>query len=284
MFIWSEQGGGVVSGHPGPANSIAAAMLSYDVPHRAPWGWPVSLYIWTKAIAAGSYLVAASLAILGRPMTRTVPLLSAVFLALTFLLLIGDLEHPRRFYMILTRPQWRSWLVRGGVILGAFSAVIGIEIFWSPPGIAFIGIPLAIAAGTYTAFLFAQAKARDLWQNPLLPVRHFVQCIVAGSAALIILGRLDVAPLLMISAAAHLALIIAEVLTPHPTAHARLAVREMIRGKYRLAFSAGLLLQLLGIAALLSVAQALLPALLILAGVFSSEHAHVGAGQAVPLS
>jgi Ni/Fe-hydrogenase subunit HybB-like protein len=186
--------------------------------------------------------------------------------------------------MILTRPQWRSWLVRGGVILGAFSAVIGIEILWSPPGIAFIGIPLAIAAGTYTAFLFAQAKARDLWQNPLLPVRHFVQCIVAGSAALLILGRLDVAPLLMISAAAHLALIIAEVLTPHPTAHARLAVREMIRGKYRLAFSAGLLLQLLGIAALLSVAQALLPALLILAGVFSSEHAHVGAGQAVPLS
>src|SRR5260370_40966097 len=91
MFVWSEQGGGVVSGHPGPANSIAAAMLSYDVPHRAPWGWPVSLYIWTKAIAAGSYLVAASLAMLGRPFTRTIPLLSAIFLALTFLLLIGDL-------------------------------------------------------------------------------------------------------------------------------------------------------------------------------------------------
>ena len=26
--------------------------------------------------------------------------------------LIGDLEHPRRFYYIFTRPQWRSWLVR----------------------------------------------------------------------------------------------------------------------------------------------------------------------------
>jgi Fe-S-cluster-containing dehydrogenase component len=284
IFVWSEQGGGVVSGHPGPANNVAAAMLSYDVPHRAPWGWPVSLYIWTKAIAAGSYLVAASLAILGRPWTRTIPLLSAVFLALTFLLLIGDLEHPRRFYLILTRPQWRSWLVRGGVILSAFSAVIGIQIFWSPPGIAFIGIPLAIATGTYTAFLFAQAKARDLWQNPLLPVRHLVQCIVAGSAALLILGRLDVAPLLAISAAMHLTLILAEVLTPHPTAHARLAVREMVRGEYRFAFSTGLLLQLLGVAAVLSVAQAILPALLILAGLLASEHAHVGAGQAVPLA
>jgi hypothetical protein len=58
----------------------------------------------------------------------------------------------------------------------------------------------------------------------------------------------------------------------------------MVRGKYRLAFSAGLLLQLLGIAGLLTVAQALLPALMILAGLLASEHAHVGAGQAVPLA
>src|SRR5438445_796966 len=58
IFLWSEQGQGlphqVVSGHPGPSNNVAAAMLSYDVPHRAPWGWPVSLYIWTKAIAAAA--------------------------------------------------------------------------------------------------------------------------------------------------------------------------------------------------------------------------------------
>jgi hypothetical protein len=26
--------------------------------------------------------------------------------------LIWDLEHPERFHYILTRPQWRSWLVR----------------------------------------------------------------------------------------------------------------------------------------------------------------------------
>jgi hypothetical protein len=82
----------------------------------------------------------------------------------------------------------------------------------------------------------------------------------------------------------HLTLILAEVLTPHPTAHARLAVREMVRGTYRMAFSSGLLLQLLGIAAVLSVEQAILPALLILAGLLASEHAHVAAGQAVPLA
>jgi hypothetical protein len=31
----------------------AAALLSYDVPHQAPWRWRVSLYTWTKSVAAG---------------------------------------------------------------------------------------------------------------------------------------------------------------------------------------------------------------------------------------
>jgi formate-dependent nitrite reductase membrane component NrfD len=39
--------------------------------------------------------------------------------------------------------------------------------------------------GVYTAFLFAQAKARDLWQNPLLPPHLAVQSVLAGAAALV---------------------------------------------------------------------------------------------------
>jgi len=292
IFLWSEQGGlphQVVSGHPAQANNVAAAMLSYDVPHQAPWGWPVSLYVWTKAIAAGSYLIAATLVVLGRLDSASVlwrwtaPLLSAIFLALTFALLIGDLEHPERFYLILTRPQWRSWLVRGGLILGAFALLIAVHIFWAPPALALIGIPLAIAAGTYTAFLFAQAKARDLWQSPLLPPQHLVVCLVAGAAALIIVGQPALAPLMAIATAIHLMFIAAEVLTPHGTAHARLAIREMVRGKFRVAFAVGFLLQLVGIA-VLSVAPPSAAAILILAGLLAYEHAHVGAGQEVPLA
>ena len=293
IFLWSEQGGGlphqVVSGHPGQANNVAAAMLAYDVPHCAPWGLPVSLYIWTKAIAAGCYLVAAVMVMLGRlDITNalwrwTTPLLSAFFLAITFALLIGDLEHPKRFYMILTRPQWRSWLVRGGVILGAFAAIIGLHLLWPSRVLAVVGIPIAIATGTYTAFLFAQARARDLWQSPLLLPQHLVACVMAGAAALIIAG-LDLGILLAIITAVHLILIASEVITPHPTAHARLAVREMVRGHYRAAFAAGFVLPLLGLAAILGGAPAPLAAILILAGLLAYEHAHVGAGQAVPLA
>lgn len=286
IFMWSEQGDEVVSGHPGRANNVAAAMLAYDVPHRAPWGLPVSAYVWTKAIAAGSYLVAAVLVLLGRLDATSVlwkwtaPLLSAFFLAITFILLVGDLKHPSRFYMIFTRPQWRSWIVRGAVILTGFSVVLGIHLLGSllgygpPRGLTIIGALFAIASGTYTAWLFAQAKARDLWQSPMLPLQHLTATILAGASVLALASGVGTA-IAVTATIVHLALIAAEVLTPHPTAHARLAISEMVRGRYRLAFAAGVILQLLGL---------IVSPALILLGLLFYEHAHVGAGQAVPLA
>jgi Fe-S-cluster-containing dehydrogenase component len=131
-FMWSEQSRGprtVNSGHPGEwNNSSAAALLSYDVRHEAPWDWRVSLYTWTKGIAAGAYLVALLLFFMGRaqgPMFLWVaPALAALFLAVTGSLLVWDLEHPGRFYLIFTRPQWRSWLVRGAIVIMAYGLVI----------------------------------------------------------------------------------------------------------------------------------------------------------------
>jgi len=211
---------------------------------------------------------------------RTTPLISAVFLAITFALLIGDLKHPERFYLILLKPQWRSWLVRGGVILGLFAALIAVHFFWPSPRLALIGIPIAIAAGTYTAFLFAQAKARDLWQSPLLAPQHLVACLMAGAATLTVVGE-DLGVALPVFTLIHILLIVAEVVTPHGTAHARLAIHELVRGKFALAFWIGLGLQAAGFA-LTPIPQ--ISAALILIGLFAYEHAHVGAGQAVPLA
>jgi hypothetical protein len=77
-------------------------------------------------------------------------------------------------------------------------------------------------------------------------------------------------------------LIAAEVLTPHVTAHARLAVHEMVR---RRSFAVGFMLSLLGLALLIGGAP--LPsaaAVLILLGLGFYEHAHITAAQAVPLA
>lgn len=294
MFMWSEQTQDdvhdVVSGHPGQPNNMAAAMLAYDVPHKAPWGLPITAYVWTKAISAGAYLVGAALFLLGYAQTFwtwTTPLIAAVFLAITFALLIGELEHPKRFYLILTRPQWRSWLVRGGMILTAFAALLGVHLLWSlfvgspPRALAVAGILVAVPAATYTAWLFAQAKARDLWQSPLLAPQHLVAAIVAGAAALLMAKTPFAGAILVVATAVHLLLILAEVLMPHPTAHARLASREMTRGRFRLQFLGGVALQAIGAGAFFTGIPA---ALLVLAGLFFYERAHIGAGQSVPLA
>jgi hypothetical protein len=140
----------------------------------------------------------------------------------------------------------------------------------------------------YTAYLFAQAKARDMWQNPLLPPHLFVQSLLAGACALLPFAAwLDpyaVRPLLWSLGALsliHLLFIWGEVSIVHPTAHAHLAVREMTRGRYRAYFLAGIALTVVGVFApwlgLAAVPFAL-------AGLLLFEHAYVQAGQSVPLA
>jgi Fe-S-cluster-containing dehydrogenase component len=306
LFAWANQGGGgpqaVTSGHPGRPASSAAALLSYDIPHQAPWGWRVSLYTWTKSIAAGAFLVPAMLAFLGylpwgnAAMRWAAPLVSLAFLGITGLLLIADLKHPLRFYLIFTRHHWRSWLVRGAFVIGGFGAVAAGYFLAAIPGavlareiLAGFGLPLALATAVYTAYLFAQAKARDLWQSPLLAPHLAVQALLAGAAAFLPLatwlapGRAAAAAGVTLAAAAavHVLLVAGEVTLPHVTAHARLATHEMVAGGYAKFFWPGLALAAAAVAApWIGVAAAPLA----LAGLLAHEHAYVQAGQSVPLA
>jgi formate-dependent nitrite reductase membrane component NrfD len=354
LFMWSEQQQSneqVVSGNPTYNNTSAAALLSYDVAHSIPWDWRVSLYTWTKGIASGVYLVAALLVLFGFLGEGTIwlwatPAVSGVFLAITGALLIWDLEHPARFYMIFTRPQWRSWLVKGGFIIAGYSIVLLVHFVVSLLGargsdgsltalidypfvdpratqiqywLILAGLPLSILTAIYTAYLFAQAKARDLWQNPLLPPHLLVQALLLGSAVLVLSFiafkgayasdgvinqiRPEIVALLWGLAGSsllHVLMIWGEVSLTHSTAHARVAIWEMIRGRYKNPFWIGIVLSLLGgilpwmtLIRYSSVnSETLVPvsvgigggALLALTGMMLYEHAYVQAGQSVPLA
>jgi Fe-S-cluster-containing dehydrogenase component/formate-dependent nitrite reductase membrane component NrfD len=312
QFMWSQQHGAGSGG--GAGNSSAAAILAYDVSHSVPWDWRVSLYTLTKGIAAGVYLVALLLLALGRlslasPVWRfQVPVLAGVFLAATGALLIWDLEHPERFYLIFTRPQWRSWLVRGAFLIGGYAVVLALHFLAAIAGrpeltrpLIWLGLPLSLLTAVYTAYLFAQARARDLWQNPLLPPHLTVQAVLAGAGALtpaaILAEPRLIAPLLGILAAAsllHLALVAGECTLTHGTAHAHLAIREMLRGRFGAWFWAGIALVGAGAAAApvwaavaddaLGSAGAAAAAGAALLGLLAFEHAYVQAGQSVPLA
>ncbi len=303
LFMWSEQGSvshQVTSGHPGHHNNSAAALLAYDVPHRAPWDWRLSLYTWTKGIASGVYLIPLLLVLLGitsvtSPLWQWVaPIVAGVFLALTGLILIADLDHSERFYLIFTRPQWRSWLVRGAFILAGYAAVLILHIlaslFEAPLQMALtvFGMPLSVLTAVYTAYLFAQATARDMWQSPLLPPHLLIQALLVGSAVLLPFAAWlepglvsSLAWILGVTSILHLLLVLGEVTLAHPTAHARLAVKEMMTGSFKAYFWTGVALLLVGT---LAPWLGTLAVPFILIGMLAHEHAYVQAGQIVPLA
>jgi formate-dependent nitrite reductase membrane component NrfD len=185
--------------------------VGYNAQHKIPWHWPVPAYLVTKAIGSGVMILFALGIAFGwfrfEALTAVLTsFLSVLFIALTTGLLVYDLEKPERFLYILFRPQWRSWLARGAVFLIAFSLVAGLwwliefgtYLNWfndsvardSRPYLLFLGFPLAIGVATYTAFLFAQAEGRDLWQSSLLPFHLLLQALIAGSSALLIVSLL----------------------------------------------------------------------------------------------
>ncbi|HSR50753.1 MAG TPA: 4Fe-4S dicluster domain-containing protein, partial [Acidobacteriota bacterium] len=109
---------------PGPGK----ARRVYDAPDKGVlWGWEVSGYIWTKAMAAGLFLVPFLLS-MAEPASAGLwsgfMAAALVFLGLTGALLVKDLDQPARFAYVLLRPQWRAWLVRGAYIITAYGGLL----------------------------------------------------------------------------------------------------------------------------------------------------------------
>jgi Fe-S-cluster-containing dehydrogenase component/formate-dependent nitrite reductase membrane component NrfD len=292
---------------------LSPARTVYDVAHKeTPWGAHVSAYLWTKSIAAGGFVIAALAPWLGLAgssrLTLGAPLLGLLFLAITSFFLIVDLKRPERFWTILVRPNWDSWLARGAFIITAFGLLATI---WTasvilemsggprPPDwvISLLRWPLvatALATAGYSGYLFAQAKARDFWQNPMLPLHLVVQCVAAGAAAslgLMAFGG-DAAALgttLVVALGVHLSLIFfGEVTVAHATVDAAKATRAMTRGEYAGWFWSGVVLALLAITSVLAFGPSggagAFSALAALVGLLAYEHAWNYAGQAPPLS
>src|SRR5205807_6318116 len=96
---------------------------------------------------------------------------------------------------------------------------------------------LAIPTAVYTAFLFAQAKGRDLWQSPLLSIHLLVHALLAGGAVWLMLAAMnsDVSAAIarnftIVMVWLSIATLAAELLTTHPTVDARRAM-SMIVGR-----------------------------------------------------
>jgi Fe-S-cluster-containing dehydrogenase component/formate-dependent nitrite reductase membrane component NrfD len=314
IYMWSQRneslhGGGALYPPDSPLlqkNALAA----YDVSHARPWGWQVPAYCWTKGIGSGALAIPAFAMLLGqlganRLRDIVLSTIALIFTALTTVLLVGDLEHKKRFLRVVFTPQSKSWLARGAFILITYGGLSGL--FWVGAVLNLASITTVLLwptvlvgflAAVYTAFLFGQCEGRDLWQTPLLPVHLIVQALMCGAAVLALLpaslaGSAQTLVVARVALAAtlisHLLIVAAEFMMPHSTDNSAYAARLITHGPFKVWFWAGSIVA----GGILPLCLLLMPvnfyteafaALLSLIGLLIFEWCFVMAGQSVPNS
>jgi formate-dependent nitrite reductase membrane component NrfD len=302
MYLWSDRPPAKPEPWPKDVATAPDVRTVLDAGHEVQWGWHVAAYLVTKGIAAGAALIA--------PFVASGWLPEAValsFLLLTTWLLVDDLARPQYFLRLLTRPNTKSWLVRGGWILTAFGAVtaaiLGARWFGMhelADRLRWVNLPFGLATAGYTAFLFAQCEGRDLWQERALLPHLIAQALFLGAGVLMPFApfKSEIVLWFGIGITAHALLVTFELRKRHSTENARQAVGFLrvvelgpIRHPHQLGTALGtaLPLALVALAALSRMHQAAplllgLAALCAVAGLYCYKYAYVRAGQLPPLS
>jgi Fe-S-cluster-containing dehydrogenase component/formate-dependent nitrite reductase membrane component NrfD len=237
---------------------------AYNAQHKIQWHWELPLYLVTKNIAGGLFMLMSLGAMFNLFTFDSATFLAAgftsmLFTLMTVILLIKDLSQPKRFLNILLRPQWKSWVARGAFILVGFTIIAGLwwliegaaYLNWLPnanisrlrPVAAWLTFPLALFSVIYSAFLLGQAEGRDMWQTPLLPFQLLSQSFMVASGVFLTIGLFvqfspDLFNFLTNTFIASLVInlvitLVGKFAMPFASEVAMLASREMSHGKYR---------------------------------------------------
>jgi formate-dependent nitrite reductase membrane component NrfD len=293
-------------------NKRGESRTVYDTFHKIPWDSKIIGYLMTKGLSTGLLILSLIMWRMGfgsSLFSIWMPILSGFLLAATGALLITDLRRPERFYYILIRPNWKSWMTWGTYFI-TLDAIL--TVFWVLAAMA----GATNAMGTlfwpffndtatteiYTGFFFAQGSARDLWKGSENTLDIGVQTVVKGAAgliffgtifpiadqteALVFLGRVLTGGLLL-----HFVIMIFATLVHRfgSMAHER-AVEVLLRGSLRSDFWWGAIVMGCAVPVLLLVWigiggwSALIAGVLATAGAYYWDRVWVKAGQAIPLS
>ncbi len=306
-------------------DDAGAPRVVYANEFPAPWGWRVSSYFLTKAISAGIAIAAAVALLFGAAtesmwMRTAAPLAGGLLLLLTGILLVADLKRPERFYYLLSKGNPASWLVRGTWILTAQAFMFGV---WFLAGLAgrngtvrgaiWLSAIIGFATAGYTAYLFAQARGRALWNGPLLVWHMIAAAFTVGGGASLVASVLSTtggnmlagAPLTsasvptgtfgfaltMLIGALGLGMIAALESDADHDPGAQVAYHHMTRGVFANRYRAGLILAIgvptvAGVAVLFGAPVVLgaLGGVASMIGIWLLDDALVQAGQSVPLT
>lgn len=182
-WLWSQRAPGREEGiGVGPAD----VKVVMEPVHVVPWGWHVTTFLLLKGTEAGFAFFAPFFS--GLP-NFLAPLIATLGTCIVAALMVADLGQPKRFYLLLTHGNPRSWLVRGAWLLTAYGMIQGIALIDAIVGsgqiaevLGWIGALLSPLVAGYSGMLFAQCEGRDLWRSSLVIPRMLIQSIAAGAA------------------------------------------------------------------------------------------------------
>ncbi len=181
-------------------NKPGESRTVYDTFHEIPWDSKIITYLMTKGVSTGLLLISLFLWAFGFKswlISFWMPALSGILLAITGGLLITDLKRPERFYYIMLRSNWGSWMAWGtwfialdGLLtfLWVVGAMVGTTGFMDV--ILWPTIVTGALASLYTGFFFAQASARDLWKGSENTLDIGVQSGLKGVAVMLLFATL----------------------------------------------------------------------------------------------
>lgn len=309
-YLWSDRPPHKLEAWPEEIATAPNNRVVLDAGHKVEWGWHVAAYLVTKGVAAGAALLSPFVARIGfTGFTRDYlpEILALVFLIVTTALLVHDLARPMLFFRLMTRPNTKSWLVKGGWVLTAFgltvSATIALRFLGmdeAANALRWVNAVIGLGVAGYTAFLFKQCEGRDLWQGELVLPHLLVQAVLCGLSALIPFSNAskELAFLLTGSLVLHSVFMVLELRKKHTTENARQAAAFLpiatlgpIKRPFALANLIGvavpaLLIALASFGSFGAMASPLfvVASLCALVGLFFYESAFVRAGQLPPLS
>ena len=193
---------------------------------HVPWGLWVALYIFFLGLSAGSFLLSSLVYVFRikrlEPAGPIALVQALLCLVLGGLLVILDLGHPARIYLVLTSMNPTSVMAWMGIFYNLYIAVVLVELYlvfrphfverassggrgarwyrrftfgrssldvpvlerdrWWLRTLGIVGIPVAIIVSTGVGVLFAVAKARPGWFSGLFPIIFLITALASGAA------------------------------------------------------------------------------------------------------
>lgn len=163
------------------------------------WPWLVTVNMWAKSIGTGIiFMLFILLRMYPQDMQKLrlpVSIVAFIFINIFLLFTLADLHQPFRMWHIFVFSHWTSAIAIGSFMASTFLGLLVLLAFLAYKKndetfdkVLLWTTILAIPVTLYTASLMAQCTARELWQMPAESAQMILAALLAGSAAMILVG------------------------------------------------------------------------------------------------